>query len=202
MAYPKFELVHLVPAAPILAVAAGEAFASARLAAPPLRLAAAIPVALIGLEAAFLATDTSAGEIAFWSSKEDDAIVRALAALPPAPLYLYGPDQNLFIRSGRVPPGRLYANPDLWYQLRAENLEDRQIAALRDHPETIVLSGGPGTVDTGDSGKRLERWLEDAFDRMPERGGLPRLVPKRHRKDPLESRPVTPSGFPRSPATP
>jgi len=163
MAYPKFELVHLIAAVPVLAVAAGETFEESARAPVVLRLAAAIPAAVIALDGAFLATDTSSGEISYWSSSTDDAIVRRLEAEPPAPLYLHGPDQNLFIRAGRLPPGRLYANPDLWYQLRGEDLEDRQIAILRSHPEAIVLSAGPGSVQTGDAGRELERWIADGY---------------------------------------
>ena len=178
MAFPKFELVHLVPVVPLLAVAAGETFAIAGRAAGVLRLAAAIPAMVIVLDAAFLATDTSAGEISFWNSTADDTIVRNLAALPPAPLYLYGPDQNLFIRSGRVPPGRLYANPGLWFQLRADDLERRQIEVLGAHPETIVLSSGEGSMETGDAGSRLRGFLLESY-RVEERwGGAARLARK------------------------
>jgi hypothetical protein len=163
MAYPKFELVHLIAAVPLLALAAGETFEGAAGAPSVLRFAAAIPAAVIALDAAFLATGTSSGEVSFWSSSADDAIVRRLEVLPAAPLFLYGPDQNLFIRARRFPPGSLYVNPDLWYQLRGEGLEERQIAALRGHPETIVLSSGGGAVQTGDSGKRLEDWMARTY---------------------------------------
>ena len=187
MAYPKFELVHLIAAVPLLAVAAGETFDAARRLPGAARLAAAIPAVVIALDAAFLATDTSSGEISFWNSAADDAIVRRLAALPPAPLYLYGPDQNLFIRSGRVPPGGLYANPDLWYQLRAEDLEARQIAVLRAHPETIVLSSGPGSIQTGDAGKRLEAFLSANYRAPDGRRTANRLAPRPESPPPARS---------------
>ena len=178
MAFPKFELVHLIPAVPLLAIAAGSAFHWAGRSAGVTRLAAAIPAAVIALDFCFLATDTSTGEISFWDSALDDAIVRRLSALPPAPLYLYGPDQNLFIRSGRLPPGRLYSNPDLWYHFRAEGFERNQIESLRDHPEAIVLKTSGGAAK-GDAGLALAAWI--AEDYKPESGwpsGVERVIPK------------------------
>ncbi len=113
------------------------------------RLIGAAAVALsILLNAAFLATDTSAGEMSFWSSKENDEAVARLATLPPSPLFLYGVDQNLFIRSGRVPPGGLYSNPDLWVHYLVGGLEEEQVRILRAHPETIVLKGRGTPLET------------------------------------------------------
>jgi len=172
MAFPKFELVHLAPAVPLLAVAAGAAFDEGRSRSAdagqegrpgPRRLAAAVPLVVIALDALFLATDTGAGEIVYWTSPANDSLVAALAFRPPAPLYLYGPDQNVFIRSGRVPPGGFYTNPDLWYHFRAENLERRQIDALKSHPETIVVYS-PGGASPGEAGGELRRWIGASFD--------------------------------------
>ena len=165
MAFPKFELVHLVPCVPLLAIAAGSLIEAVRSSAGAARFVPAIPAVVIALDALFLATDTSAGEISFWTSPADDAIVERLRRSPPAPLYLYGPDQNIFIRSDRVPPGRLYANPDLWYQLRAENLEMRQIEVLKAHPDTIVLAV-PGAVQKGDAGTKLAAWISERYSGM------------------------------------
>ncbi|MGH9443009.1 MAG: hypothetical protein ACRD16_12135 [Thermoanaerobaculia bacterium] len=161
-AFPHFEMVHLVAAVPLLAVAAGEVVAEGaprggvrggaapagsgdgrREALPAVAGAVAVGVSVL-LNAAFLATDTSAGEMSFWSSKPDEAALARLSALPPAPLFLYGADQNLFVRSGRVPPGHLYSNPDLWVHYLVDDLERKQVRILQDHPETIVLRG-PGT---------------------------------------------------------
>jgi hypothetical protein len=175
MALPKFELVHMIPCVPLLAVAAGLAVEAARRGAGPVRWMTAIPAAVIALDSLFLATDTSAGEISFWNTKEDDLLVRELARRPAAPLYLYGPDQNVFIRSGRLPPGRLYANPGLWYQLRAENLEMKQIEILRAHPETILISFGE--VPTGDAGAILAAWVSARSTAMPVGTPRPRLTP-------------------------
>jgi len=166
MAVPKFELVRLIPSVPLLAVGAGGLIDPVRRGAGATRFAAALPAAVIVLDALFVATDTSGGQISFWSSRGDDAIVERLRRLPPAPLYLYGADQNIFIRSGRVPPGRLYANPDLWYQLRAEWLEQQQIATLKAHPETIVLAV-PDSVQTGDAGTKLAAWISGRYLTAP-----------------------------------
>ena len=169
MALPKFELVHMIPCVPLLSVAAGLAVEAALRDAGRIRWIAAIPAAVIVLDSLFLATDTSASEISFWNTKEDDSLVGELALLPAAPLFLYGPDQNVFIRSGRLPPGRLYANPGLWYQLRAENLEMKQIEILRAHPETILVSSGPGQIPTGDAGAALAAWVSARSTAMPGR---------------------------------
>ena len=153
LAFPHFEMVHLVAAVPLLAVAAGEVLmlnpcekggprAGLRLLGP-----AAVALSIL-LTSAFLWTDTSAGEMSFWSSKEDDEAVERLATLPPAPLFLYGVDQNLFIRSGRVPPGRLYSNPDLWVHYLVDGLEDEQVRILRSRPDTIVLRGRGEPLET------------------------------------------------------
>jgi len=138
---------------------------------------AAIAVGLsIALNAAFLATDTSSGEISFWSSKADDEAVARLVALPPAPLFLYGADQNLFIRSGRVPPGGLYSNPDLWVHYLVGGLEEEQIRILRDHPDTLVLRGRGTPLET--PARRIPAFLEKEY--VPEdfvKGWIRRLRP-------------------------
>ncbi len=132
---------------------------SSRAASSLPQLAPAIAVGLsIVLNGAFLATDTSAGEMSFWSSKEDDDALARLAGLPSAPLFLYGVDQNLFIRSRRVPPGGLYSNPDLWVHYLVGGLEEEQVRILRDHPETIVLRGSGTPLET--PGRLLPAFLE------------------------------------------
>ncbi len=177
MALPKFELVHLVPAVPLLALAAGGCFEETRRLGGAWKFARALPLVVIALDFCFLATDTSAGEISYWESPADDAIVARLAALPPAPLYLYGPDQNIFIRSERLPPGRIYSNPDLWYHFRADDLERRQIDALRRHPEAIILATRSGAA-TGDAGRNLASWLSAHRGRTAWGGGVTRLQPE------------------------
>ncbi len=177
MAFPKFELVHLVAAVPLLAIAAGAVLDIALRSSSVVRFAAAIPIVIVALDAAYLATDTSSGEISFWDSPANDAVVRRLAALPSAPLYLYGPDQDILIRSRRVPPGRIYANPGLWFQLRADDLESRQVTVLRAHPETVVLST-PGNVETGDAGAVLANWIGVGYRATGWPGGVIRLMPR------------------------
>jgi hypothetical protein len=203
-AFPHFEMVHLVAAVPLLAVVAGEAVAwktceggpgaSLRdpegkrtaaegrvgLATGPPRLArgAAVAVGLsIFMSGAYLATDSSAGEMSFWSSKQNEAVLSRLAELPPAPLFLYGLDQNLFVRSGRLPPGGLYSNPDLWYHYLVDDLEGRQARILRDHPETIVLKGTATPAETPH--RLLPNFLATHY--WPEefiRGAVERLRPQ------------------------
>lgn len=167
LAIPRFEMVHLAAVTPFAAYAAGlaldgsgapaETAAGRRLHLLP---GGAALLALL-LSAAQLATDTAQGEITYWSSPADDRAVAELARFPPGPLFLYGPDQNIFIRSGRVPPGGLYNNPDLWIHYLAEDLESRQIEILKNHPETLVLKSG--TPQMGDGGRRLEQFLETNY---------------------------------------
>lgn len=169
VAVPKFEFLHMAATIPILAWMAGRAFAGS--AAPW------VAGTGVALNAILAATSPSPGGVAFWSSKSDDAAVAWIKRQPPAPLFLYGVDQNLFIRSDRIPPGRLYNNPDLWYHYLAEDLEARQIEALRANPETIVLEGRK--VPVGDAGGSLARFL--AAEYAPAgvvAPGASRLVPR------------------------
>ncbi len=212
LAFPHFEMVHLVAAVPLLAVAAGEAMNSVARVPPhpvlrrfapeshPLPrgrgkgegapgrdgeagggLATVVGAAAVGLSillnAAFLATDTSAGEMSFWSSKEDDEALARLAGLPSSPLFLYGVDQNLFVRSNRVPPGGLYSNPDLWVHYLVGGLEAEQARILRDHPETIVLRGRGTPLET--PGRLLPAFLESHYSAEDfGMGGIRRLRPR------------------------
>jgi len=192
LAFPHFDMVHLVAAVPLLAVGAGEVLTPG----PSPQVVAALTsqgergrggrqagvriaaIALsILLNAAFLATDTSAGEMSFWSSKEDDEAVARLARLPPAPLFLYGADQNLFIRSERVPPGGLYSNPDLWVHYLVGGLEAEQVGILRAHADTIVLRGRGTPLET--PGRRLPAFLESRYSAEAfGPGGIRRLRPR------------------------
>ncbi len=234
LAFPHFELVHLLAAVPLLAVASGEVLTRRLCEAGPgagLRdsegkrgplpgpspagggwpkagrgaaegpttpkrfvatagrggfapgpalavIAARAGVALsILLGAVYLATDAAAGEMSFWNPKQDEAVLGPISALPPAPLFLYGLDQNLFPRSGRVPPGGLYSNPDLWVHYLVDGLENRQVRILRDHPETIVLRGTQAPTET--PARALPRFLAKNYIAEPfTRDGVERLIPR------------------------
>jgi hypothetical protein len=176
LAFPHFELVHLLAAVPLLALAAGEAAAglpphpalsleggagegvsrNREASLLPLAVSSLVAVSIL-LSVVYLVTDSSAGEMSFWSSKQDDAVVRRLSAMPKVPLFLYGLDQNLFVRSGRLPPGGMYSNPDLWFHYLVDGLESRQVHILRAHPETVVLEGLQTPIET--PAKVLPRFL-------------------------------------------
>ncbi len=177
MAFPRFEFVHLAATVPILAYAAGAGLAEAAPGAGRWMAPAAVFVAL-GIGAAQLAAGSSTGVMTFWRSPDEDHAVEWLRRQPEAPLFLHGPEQNLYIRAGRVPPGRLYCNPGLWYLYLAEDLEQRQIEALRAHRETIVLEGAP--FPPAGAGGRLAEILRRDYLPAPGPGrGFVRLVPTR-----------------------
>lgn len=199
VAFPKFEFLHLAAAIPVLAWMAGRSVEGAAAWAP-----AWVTGTGFALNAVLCATSPSPGGVAFWSSKTDDAAVAWLQRQAPAPLFLYGVDEDIFIRSGRVPPGRLYNNPDLWFHYLAEDLEDRQIEILRRHPETLVLRGR--NIPFGDAGRALARMMAEGYDTedigVP---GVARLVPKSRVTTPgvMESETRRPPAEPaRTPASP
>ena len=185
LAFPHFELVHLLASAPLLAAGAGEVLTpgpppqtgqkGGRMAGVKIAAQAAVVLAVF-LLGAYLATDSSAGEMSFWSSTSDEAVLGRLSRLAPAPLFLYGVDQNLFVRSGRVPPGGIYSNPDLWFHYLVDGLEDRQARILADHPETVVLEGLQAPIATP---RRVLPLFLAAHYRAEQftRDGVRRLVP-------------------------
>lgn len=177
MAFPRFEFVHLAAAVPLLAYGAGAVLEETEPGARRWLPATAVALTL-GLGIAHLAADASGGAMTFWRSPGEDAAVAWLRRQADAPLFVYGPEQNLSIRSGRVPPGRLYCNPGLWYLYLVENMEERQIRTLETHPETIVLRGEP--FPRAGAGARLEEFLRTRYQPAPGPGqGIVRLLPSR-----------------------
>jgi hypothetical protein len=188
LAFPKFEFLHLAATIPLLAWMAGRSLDGGM----PLALPTWVTGTGVALNAILFASSPSPGGVAFWSSKTDDAAVEWLSRQPPAPLFLYGVDQNLLIRSGRVPPGRLYNNPDLWYHYLAEGLERRQIDVLRSNPDSIILRGRE--VATGDAGGALARFLSEGYESAGVAApGAVWLSPKGHIRTPDAAGPEPPA---------
>lgn len=177
MAWPRWGLLHLAAATGLLALALARALrvavAAARRFRRPGRPAITRALALgagLGLLATHLGVAIAGGgvELAaqvgggvrYW---DEPPLVRLAGETagrvgPGQELLSYfATNDNLYVRSRTVPPGRLYVNIGFWFFLREEGLDERLTTLVSLRPGLPVLFRGPVGEDL-EHARRTKIW--------------------------------------------
>jgi hypothetical protein len=159
---PRFDFLEAVAAVPCLALGAGRWMEQgARL---PRAIRRAVSTTIGASFAATVALGgTFDGSLLFWNGEPSfERLIREIRRMPSAPL-VSEIWENVLPRTGRLPPGRLYFHPWLYYDGPVEHVAERiQRAAKKEN--AIVVSFSPPPSEVRRSGPY---WLGRAGDGRP-----------------------------------
>ncbi len=177
MAWPRWGLLHLAATTGLLALALARALrtavaASRRFRRPGHRTASRAPLlgAGLGLLATHVAvaiagggvelTAQAGGGVRYW---DEPPLVRLAAETADRVgrgqelLSYFATNDNIYVRSRTVPPGRLYVNIGFWFFLREDGLDERLTTRLSLRPGLPVLFRGPVGEDL-EHARRTRIW--------------------------------------------